>query len=201
MTRLSNATLLVIDFQNDFVAPGGVVEIKEIRRNLGDYAKFIDTCRAAGVLVIYTRHNYTPENNPIEKKLFPQLENDGLRPGSTGWEIYDVITPKGGDTIVDKTRYDAFFKTNLKEILDDHDIKTVIITGTMTDVCCESTARTAMHYDYDVIFCSDMTYCADPVSHDNTLKVISSHFGKVMSSNAIVKEFQNVTPKSSNRKG
>jgi ureidoacrylate peracid hydrolase len=178
--------LLVIDMQNDFVKEGALFEIKGIRRNIQDFRNFIDTCRDKGVLIIHTRHCYSPETNPVEAKLFPKLAEEGLRKGTEGWEIYDELKPHEDDIVLDKTRYDAFFKTNLKEILDSNNIDTVIITGTMTNVCCESTARTAMYHDYDVIFCSDMTYCSVEEIQNNTLKVMK-YFGKAMSSEEIIK--------------
>ena len=92
------------------------------------------------------------------------------------------------EIIIDKTRYDAFFKTKLKEILDRDNIDTVIITGTMTHICCESTARTAMYLDYNVILCTDLTF-ADEKANNNTKKTIASHFGKTMDSKQILANF------------
>ena len=112
--------------------------------------------------MVYTRHCYIPEKNPIEAKLFPELKKTGLRKGTHGWNIHQEIAPAKDDITVDKTRYDAFFKTKLNQVLKKHTIKTIIITGTMTEVCCESTARSAMFFDYDVIFCSDFT-CSRPL--------------------------------------
>lgn len=174
------AALLIIDMQNDFVRKGSLFEVDGIRDNMEEHKGFIEACRKLGVTIIYTRHCYDPRNNPIEASLFPKLAHGGLRKGTGGWQICDALKPKPDDIVIDKTRYDAFFCTGLRDILVSKNIDTVIITGTITNVCCESTARTAMFYDYDVVFCSDLSYCSREESHKNTLKVINHYFGKVM---------------------
>ena len=182
--------------QNDFTEKGAILEIESIennkvskdKNNLNKFKRFIDKCREKGVLIIYTRHCFSPEQNPVEAKLFPELAKEGLRKDSKGWQICEELKPnlEMDDIIVDKTRYDAFFKTDLKKILDKKNVRKVIITGTMTEVCCESTARTAMYNDYEVLFCSDLTFCCDKNTQKNTLEVMKRCFGEVMDSKKIL---------------
>lgn len=185
--RLMKPTLLVIDMQNDFTQSGAVLEVKGIRKQLKKLNSFIAWARTNKILVIYTRHTYSVKNNPIETKMFPHVK-DKMRKGSFGWQICAELKPAKGDIIIDKTRYDAFYKTNLDKILRKQRVDTVIITGTMTNVCCESTARSAMYRDYNVIFCSDLTFCSSAKVHKNTLGTIKSHFGKVMNSRQVCKQ-------------
>ncbi|CAF4369771.1 unnamed protein product, partial [Rotaria sordida] len=80
------------------------------------------------------------------------------------------------EVIIDeKTTYDAFYRTRLKSLLDEQNIDTVIISGVMTQLCCETTARSAFVQNYDVIFLSDGTGPPYP----STLETISFGFGKV----------------------
>jgi ureidoacrylate peracid hydrolase len=181
--------LLVVDMQNSFVEEGSPNEIEIIRGNLEKLKSFIDFCRKAGIKIIYTRHAFDKKRSPIEAKLFPAQMNEDLKKGSRGWEINRKIEPEEGDVIIDKYRYDAFFKTNLNGILKSGGIENVIITGTITQVCCESTARSAMFYDYNVIFCSDLNFSFDQDLHERTLKVIKRSFGEVLSSGEIIKRF------------
>jgi len=109
-----------------------------------------------------------------------------LRKGSFGWKICEEIKPQEGDIVIDKIRYDAFFETKLNNYLSERNIDTIIITGTMTEVCCESTARSAMYLDYNVIFCSDLTYTSDKEKQKNALDVIEKHFGDVKNSKEIL---------------
>jgi ureidoacrylate peracid hydrolase len=182
--------LLVIDVQNDFVEREAILEIKAIRENIGKLKKFIDFMRMNGAYVIYTRHCFDPRKNPVEAKLFPELKSEGLRKGSRGWQIHGSVKPCMNDAVIDKSRYDAFYKTNLDAILKSKNIRTLVIAGTMTEVCCESTARSAMFRDYNVIFCSDLNFTSDSGMHKRTLSVIRSNFGEVVSSEEIMKEMR-----------
>lgn len=188
--KLEKTALLVIDVQNSFVEEGSANEIKGIKENLAKVKDFIDFCREKGIEVIYTRHTFDPNKNIIEAKLFSEEELEDLRKGSHGWEIHDKIKPREGDIIIDKYKYDAFFKTNLDDVLKSKGIKNVIITGTITQVCCESTARSAMFYDYNVFFLSDLNFSFDEELHNGTLKVLKRSFGEVMGSDEIMEKLK-----------
>ncbi|MCK5023104.1 MAG: cysteine hydrolase [Candidatus Aenigmarchaeota archaeon] len=189
MVKLEKTVLLVVDIQNSFVEEGSPNEIEIIKDNLEKLKNFIDFCRDGGIEIIYTRHAFDREKNIIEAKLFPPKMNEALRKGSHGWEIHDKIGPKEGDIIIDKNKYDAFHGTNLNDVLRSKGTENVIITGTITQVCCESTARSAMSYDYNVIFCSDLNFSFDEELHERTLKVIKRSFGEVLNSEEIMKKF------------
>jgi len=180
--------LFVIDMQNVFVKKDSPLEVKNIRNNLNEFKEFIEKLREKGILIIYTRHCFSIEGNPIEAKLFPKLK-DEMKKGTKEWSICDKLKPNEGDIVIDKTRYDSFFKTELDDILKKNNIKNIIITGTITNICCESTARSAMYRDYNVIFCSNLNHCSVKELHENTLKVIRNFFGEVKTSKEILDEF------------
>ena len=182
-----NTALIIIDMQNDFIEAKSLLEVKGIRKQIPKLKKLINQCRKKGILIIYTRHLFSFEENPIEGKLFPQYKNGGLRDGTPGADIYTEIKPSKEDLVIDKHRYDAFIGTSLESILKKKGIKQLIITGTMTEVCSESTARTAMMKDFDVIFCSDLNFTSDQKTHQNTLRIFSKHFGKVLTSDEIIR--------------
>src|SRR2546428_9182694 len=69
-----------------------------------------------------------------------------------------------------KHKFDAFFETALDAILRCREADTVIITGTATNACCESTARSAFMRDYKVVFPSDLNATFDDAMHQATLK-------------------------------
>jgi len=160
-----------------------------VDQHIAKLREFIEKMKVKGVSIIYTRHIFDPKNNPIETKLFPELADGGLRDGTKGAEICKELNPKEKDIIISKRRYDAFMGTELEIILRSKGIENLIITGTMTNICCESTARTAMMKDFNVFFCSDLTFTTDLEIHNNTLKNISTHFGKVVRSEDIVRFF------------
>jgi len=169
--------VLVIDMQNDFTEEGGVFEIPRIREGFPLLSGFLESVRTIRLPIFYTRHTYSPESNVIETRLFPNLAEGGLREGTHGWDINDALKPAPGDTIIDKSRYDAFYKTELEVLLQKRNITNVIIVGTMTEVCCESTARSAMCRDYAVHMVSDLNFTRDSGKHDYALKTIASNFG------------------------
>ena len=179
--------LLVIDMQNDFTEKGAILEIPDIRMGFPELKKFIGTCRSNGVAVVYTRHTYSPEGNPIEACLFPKLDDGDMRKNTHGWEINDFLKPESDDVIIDKKRYDAFYETSLEEILKKKGITDILIAGTMTEVCCDSTARSAMFRDYRVWIVSDLNFTRDENKHKYSLEIFASNFGWVVKSDEILK--------------
>ena len=143
------AALLVIDMQNDFVAEGGVMQVPKAAAIIPKLKELIACCRECGVPVIYTVQAFHPRYNlcPLEVKKFPHLETKGMREGTTGIEIFPAIKPQEEDIIIKKRRFSAFYNTELELVLRDikgvNQIDTTIISGTVTNICCESTARDA----------------------------------------------------------
>src|SRR6185437_13315226 len=92
--------------------------------------------------------------------------------------------PLPGEVIITKHRYDAFYNTQLETIINNirgmNEVDTVIIIGTVTNICCESTARSAFMRDYKVAFISDANGGLDEMSHNATLSIIGKVFGRVM---------------------
>lgn len=191
--RHERAVLLVIDMQNDFVEEGACLEVPSSRKGLGKLKKLIELCREVGIPVIYTAHVHLPHLsiNPLEILMFPQLKEEGLRLGTRGAEIHAEIAPLPHEVIIHKHRYDAFYETNLDAVLRNirgpRMVDTVIITGTLTNICCESTARSAFSRDYKVVFSSDLTFAMDDESQRATLRTIAMAFGRVMDSEEIIR--------------
>ena len=175
----SRTALLIIDMQNDFVRKDGALCVPGIEEHLPAYQAFLAECRKKGMTIIYTRHVFDPVKNPIEAELFPELLKGGLRAQTPGHAVIEELAPKQGDTILEKTRYNAFYKTDLDAVLKAKGITHVIISGTMTEICCHSTARGAMERDYRVLFLSDLNFSLDPNVHAVTLDVIKMCIGTV----------------------
>lgn len=190
------AALLVIDMQNDFLEKGAVLEVPMARKILPNLKKLLSACRKSGIPVVYTAHEHLPDgqDSPLELAYFPQLKKRGLRRGTRGVEIYDEIAPTPGDLVIKKHRYDAFYNTDLDTLLRNirgpGTVDTLIITGTVTNICCESTARSAFMRDYKVVFVSDATGGIDKASHDATLKIIGLAFGRISSTAEVIAELK-----------
>ena len=116
-------------------------------------------------------------------------------------EIYEGLKPQPGDLVVAKPRYSAFYGTDLEAILRSKGIDTLIISGTVTNVCCESTTRDAFSRDYKVIFLSDGNAAGDlpdlgfgPVSAEEiqrvVLTVLAMCFAQVSSIDQVLTEIE-----------
>lgn len=188
------AALLVIDMQKDFVDEGAIMEVAMARHRIPTMRRVIDRCRDAGVPVIYTRHVLSDrfEVSPLETAYQPRLKVTGMREGSVGIEIVPELAPLPHETVISKHRYDAFHNTELETLLRNirgsGQVDTVIIIGTVTNICCESTARSAFMRDYKVAFVSDANGGLDDASHNATLEIIGRVFGRVMSATELIEQ-------------
>lgn len=96
-----------------------------------------------------------------------------------------------------KHRYDAFYNTRLETVLRNMRgpgvVDTVIIIGTVTNICCESTARSAFMRDFRVAFVGDANGGLDDASHEATLAIIAKVFGRVMTARELVDRLRRPT--------
>jgi len=188
-----NCALLVIDMQNDFVLEGAIMEVPAAKTQVPKIKSLIEKCRELEVPVIYTIHETDPTLCPQEIAAFPHLINAGMRKGTIGVEIIDELMPQIGEHIIRKHRFSAFYQTDLELILrnikKEDSIDTLIICGTVSNICCESTARDAFFRDYKVVFGSDICSALTPAAHKATLNNMEI-FGINMSSKDIIQVLQ-----------
>jgi nicotinamidase-related amidase len=191
----AGCALLVIDMQNDFVLPGYPMEVPMARERTATMRSVVDGCRASDIPVIYTQHILydTFDVSPLECAYQPKLREVGMREGTHGAEIIDELKPGPGEVVIRKHRHDAFHNTRLKTVLNTirglSTVDTLIITGTLTEVCCESTARTAFMHDYKVAFVSDATAALSGAAQEATLATIGTFFGRVLSTEHLLSHF------------
>jgi len=189
------AVLMVIDMQNDFVLDGAVMQVKEARNQLPAIRALIDKCHELQVPVIYTIQETDPVFCPLEVAAFPKLKETGMRQGTTGMQIVDELKPAPADIVIRKRRFSAFYQTDLEIILRNirgsvNQVDSIIICGTVTNICCESTARDAYFRDYKVVFGTDICSANSPESHNATLANMEI-FGRNMDCNTIIKALEN----------
>ncbi len=190
----AHTALLVIDMQNDFCASGGLVS-KDGRdisaaQELGQrLPPFITAARGAGVLIVFIRCLYSSERNFYLSDAWLEQAARTRKGGYTripvcaegSWEgdYFGDVRPEPGDIVVTKHRYDAFHNTDLDLILRTNGIRTVILTGVVTNVCVETTARAAFVRDYYVVVAEDGTAAYVRDDHVATLRNIDRFFGEV----------------------
>jgi ureidoacrylate peracid hydrolase len=185
----AHSALVVVDMQNYFCAEGFPAEVPLSRTVVPNINRLARAMRAAGGTVVWVQtdsaealtrwgnhHKYmlTPER--VERRLA------GLDAKSDGFRLFGELEPVGGDLRVRKTTYSAFMpgSSDLDAQLKARGIDTVLITGTATNVCCESSARDAMLRDYRVAMISDGNATWTDEEHAGTLNTFAIFFGDVM---------------------
>lgn len=186
----ATTALIVVDMQNGFVAVDATYETPGARTMVGELASLIEKARSLDMPVIWTQSDHSGPVSGVMLKKFPTIREDKiLWKGEPSFDLYAEMTqPLPGEHRVVKHKYDAFFETDLDAFLRNQRIDTVIIIGTATNVCCESTARSAFFRDYQVVFPSDANASFDDDMHAATLRTIDMFFGRVMTTAEVLAE-------------
>jgi len=148
--------LVVVDMQRVFCEPDGSLYVPSTAGIVANIDMLARTFRHAKMPVIYLRHVVRGDGSDTGRMrdLYPNVD-EILARGSPGIEIIDALAPRAGDIVVDKLLYSGFHNTDLDTILRVRDIDTIVVCGTVTNVCCETTVRDAVHREYKVIVLAD----------------------------------------------
>lgn len=148
--------LIVVDMQNDFVKSGGALVVPGAVETIPAIQRLLGLARAHGMALFYTQDTHEPGD--IE---FPIWGEHVLR-GSWGWRIVDELAPRPGDRVIEKLRYDGFFGTSLDHELRLRGITTVIVCGTVANICVLHTAGSAALRGYGVVLPVDAVSAITP---------------------------------------
>ena len=188
----ARCALIVIDMQNAFVAEGAPFETPGAREMIPRLERLIRRARELQMPIVWTQSDHRPPYGGLMLRKFPAIARDHvLWQGEPSFELYPrMIQPAEGghEHRIVKHKFDAFFETDLDAILRYHQVDTVIITGTATNACCESTARSAFMRDYKVVFPHDANATFDEAMHQATLVNIDLLFGRVVSTEELLAE-------------
>lgn len=182
------SALLVIDMQQFFLDPqspsytcGGLAILPTL-------ARLISTFRENGRPVIYTRHVHHPDH--IDSGIMGWWWKGMCVEGTPESEIHRDLAPLPAEKVVLKHRYSAFYNTDLETILRCLKIEDLVITGIMTNMCCESTARDAYFRDYRVFFLADGTGSINEEMHLASLLNLAFGFAHVTTADQIFEDLQ-----------
>ena len=181
--NVAASALLVIDMQQFFLDPasptftrGGVAILPTVKRLLGAF-------RRAGRPVIFTRHVHHPAD--LDSGIMGWWWEGKCLEGSRESEIHPELTPMPGEKVVFKHRYSAFYNTDLETVLRCLRVEDIVVSGVMTNLCCESTARDAYYRDYRVFFPADGTGSVSEEMHVASLLNLAFGFACVTTADAI----------------
>jgi isochorismate hydrolase len=171
-----HAALLAIDMQNFFHRIAHPV--------LRNILKVIQSCRQGNVPIIFTQHGHTqPESNGGK---LGEWWGELIIDGTEDWKFLPEMKIESNDTILPKKRYSAFFETDLDKTLRSRGIQDLIISGVMTNLCCETTARDAFMRDYRVFFLIDGTATGRSELHLATLKNLGFGFAYLLTCDELI---------------
>ncbi len=167
------AALLVIDMQRYFLDRSSHAFLSDAERIIGNVQTLIGSCREHSVPVVFTRHAYGPRDNP---GAMGRWWGDVIRDGTEMSLLDSRLAPLPSEKIIRKTKYSAFAGTALESWLRAHGVSQVLITGVMTHLCCESTAREAFMKDFDVFLVVDGTASSTSDLHLSSVKTLTDGF-------------------------
>jgi nicotinamidase-related amidase len=171
------AGLMVIDMQQFFLDPASPAYTSGGTAILANLERLIAAFRAAERPVIYTRHVHHPHG--IDAGIMGWWWEGMCVEGTPESEIHPRLAPLEGEKVVQKHRYSAFYNTDLETVLRGLRVEDLVISGVMTNMCCESTARDAYYRDLRVFFLVDGTGAADEDMHLASLLNLAYGFAYV----------------------
>ena len=193
--RPDQTAIIVVDYQNDFVAKGGAFDKVGMfsDKGAGLHDRIVETIAAArqvGARIVFLKCEYsTPDNRFLSDVFLDQARRNfkGLyhevpvcAPGSWGSEFYGDVKPAPGDVVVTKHRFGGFDGTDFDMVLRTNGIRTLVFTGVVTHVCVESTVREAFFHDYFNVVLSDVVGGYRHEWHETSLEIIDWGFGEVV---------------------
>jgi ureidoacrylate peracid hydrolase len=182
--------------QNAFMMPGVAHnlcrEAVDIVPNINRLARAM---RAAGGTVVWITTTFgqaSLENWPVMHELAGAERTPAriaaLAEGSIGHKLWEALVVEPSDLTVVKTKYSAFIQgsSNIEQVLREHGIDTILVTGTVTPVCCETTARDAMMRNFRSVMVTDANAAMTDEDHNASLIAFYLAFGDILSTQEIV---------------
>jgi ureidoacrylate peracid hydrolase len=191
--------LLIVDMQRGFVESGQAMEVPPARQTVAAIRALLDAFRAARLPVIFTAFVYSPsvpllvgELHPEHKPAPPGAPRGFGRPssccleGDPSTEVIDALAPRVGEPVIRKRWYDAFAGTELDGALRARGVTSLVVTGTMTDICVLSTVVGAFNHEYRISVVEDGVATLWPEIQNATLDIVGRAFGRVVQSRDIL---------------
>lgn len=184
----ARTALIVVDMQNYFLAPGSNGEAAAARGIVPSINRLAAALRARGGHVAWlkqtmdgTQESWSHYHRELANPDFSARRIDGLRLGDPGHELHAGMEVRPEDAVIVKRRYSAFIQgsSELEPHLRARGIDSLLITGTITQICCESTARDAMMLNFRTVMISDGCASFTDAEHAASLTAFYSIFGDV----------------------
>jgi ureidoacrylate peracid hydrolase len=191
----ARTALIAVDMQSTFCAPGGPAEVPASRGIVPHINRLTAGLRRLGCPVIWVLHANTHHRGASDWQLFfdhvvaaevRARTIESLEPGRQ--QVWSGLETAADDVVLVKNRYSALSagSSTLERVLRNLGIDTLLIAGTKTNVCCESTARDAMMLDFKVVLLSDCCAALSDEEHRAALETHIQQFGDVLSADRVL---------------
>tara|TARA_R110002072_G_scaffold1083_26_gene8870 strand:- start:1431 stop:2135 length:705 start_codon:yes stop_codon:yes gene_type:complete len=190
------SALVIVDMQNTFCMPGAPGEVPTARDIVPAINDLAARLRDLGVPVIWVLHTNTLNGGYSDWEVFfnhvvrnPDIRQrmvESLSPETQ--KVWDDLIVEDGDITIIKNRYSALAhgSSTLERVLRNRGIDTVLVGGTKTNVCCDSTARDAMMLDFKAVMVSDCCAASSDDEHLASLETFIQQFGDVMTADEVM---------------
>ena len=176
----ARTALLVIDMQNDFVKEGGRLVVPDAEATLPRIVRLRELAQNAAMKIVFSQDTHD-EGDP-EWSIW----GEHARRGTWGWQIVDDLAPRKDEVVLQKVRYDAFYGTPLDHFLCLWGMDTLVICGTVANICVHYTAASAALRWYDVVIPCDAVSALEPFDLESSLRQTAFLFaGRVTTTDAI----------------
>lgn len=187
--------LVVIDMQSTFCAPGSPAEVPGSRDIVPPINRLAARLRTLGVPVVWVLHANTFHGETSDWEVFfRHVVADAVRTQHRAsvapqrQSVWEGLEVDPDDITLVKNRYSALISgsSSLERVLRNLGVDTLLIAGTKTNVCCESTGRDAMMLDFKTVMVSDCCAALSDEEHLAALETFIQQFGDVMTSDMVV---------------
>jgi nicotinamidase-related amidase len=197
--RPGHTALVVVDMQRGFVDVGQAMEVPPARATVPVIRGLLEAFRTATVPVVFTAFVYSPDVPLLVGELHPEHRPAGpgaprgfghpsscCLEGDASAEIVEALAPRPDEPVIRKRWYDAFAGSALDGVLRARDVTSLVMVGTMTDICVLATVVGAFNREYRITVVEDAVSTLWPEIQRATLDIIGRAFGRVVSSKAVV---------------
>jgi ureidoacrylate peracid hydrolase len=200
--------LLVIDMQHGFLDPGAALEVPPGREIIPRLRQLIDVCRRHAVPVIFTEFVYASSvpclrGNPFGSEHLPApgggttgfglpssncLIGPGAGEGPNAAQTIAELAPLPGELVIQGHTYDKFYGTPLDLALRSQDIRFLMVTGVVTDVCVNATLMSAAMRDYRVTAVTDGVATLWPELQEACFAIWKRKFARLRTTEEVIAE-------------
>ncbi|HEY7538775.1 MAG TPA: isochorismatase family cysteine hydrolase [Methylomirabilota bacterium] len=190
--------LVVVDMQHGFLDAGEAMEVPPARAIIPTIQALLGVFRARRLPVVFTEFVYSESVPVLIGTLHPEhkpaapgaprgfgLPSSSCLDGTASAETVPDLAPLPGEIVVRKRGYDAFAGTGLDRALRARNVTSLVVTGTMTDICVLATVTAALHREYRVTVVEDGVATLWPEIQGATLDIIGRAYGRVATSKEV----------------